>query len=77
MEENINKDEKEFIDLKEERAMIMLPEDVIEVEINATIYTNGELRHVSKHLSNKELREAFRDADKNYIGPDDVFELID
>ena len=67
MEENINKDEKEFIDLKEERAMIMLPEDVIE----------GELRHVSKHLSNKELREAFRDADKNYIGPDDVFELID
>lgn len=73
----IKKNEREYIDLKEERAIIMLPEDSVEIEISATIYKDGELCYVSKRLNNKELYKAFCDAEENYIDPTDMFELVE
>lgn len=73
----VKKDEREYIDLKEERAIIMLPEDSVEIEISATIYKDGELCYVSKCLNNKELHKAFCDAEENYIDPTDMFELVE
>lgn len=67
----------EEMELKESRAMVYLPENAVEVEIKATIFSNGELVKVGKIMALKEIQESFRDAEENYIGPDDKFVLTE
>jgi len=65
------------VEIMEHRAMLCLPENAVEVEINAKVFENGELMNVSKKLSMQDLREAFRKADDGYIDDDDVFVLTE
>ena len=67
----------EEMELKESRAMVYLPENAVEVEIKATIFSNGELVKVGKIMALKEIQESFRDAEENYIGSDDRFVLTE
>ena len=71
---NIN-NVNQLVDLEECRAMVMLPIDAIEIEINATIYRDNNLFNVSKTLNNRNLQKAFRDAETNYTEDDDEFIL--
>ena len=61
------------MELSEARAMVYIPENAVEVEINATIYENGKLIKVGKIMTMKEVQEAFRDAEENYIDDNDKF----
>ena len=61
------------VELSEARAMVYIPEGSVELEINATVYENGELIKVGKTMTLKEIQEALRDAEENYISDDDKF----
>lgn len=69
-------EEKEFM-LNEHRAMIYLPEDAVEVRVEAKVYHDGELITAQKILTMGDLREAFRKADEGYIDDDDRFVLTE
>lgn len=73
----MGKKKEKTIELQEHRAMICLPEDAVEVEINAKVYFDGEIIDASKKLTMQELREAFRKADDGYIDEDDRFVITD
>ena len=66
-------EEKIPMELTEARAIVYIPENAVEVEINATIYDNGSLIKVGKTMTMKEIQEAFRNAEENYIEDDDEF----
>lgn len=72
--ENINEEE---IEIMSSRAMIYLPDNAVDVEITATIYQDGKLINVVKKMSMKEIQDAIKDAEENYIGPDDKFVLTE
>lgn len=66
-------DEQNYVEVKENRAMVYLPEDAVEVSINAVLYKDGELLKVQKVLNNNDIHKAFDDADRNYIEDTDMF----
>lgn len=66
-----------YVEIQENRAMIYLPKEAIEININAVLYKNGELLKVQKILNNDDIHKAFDDADKNYIEDTDMFELTE
>ncbi len=70
-------EEKKYIELTEHRAMITLPEDSLEVEINCKIFHEGDIQEVSKTMNMQEIREAFRKADDGYIDEDDTFVITE
>ena len=70
-------EDKEYIELEAVRAMIYIPENTIELEINATIYADGKIRKVGSKLNLQECRDAIRDAEMNYIEDDDLFGLTE
>ena len=65
------------VELATHRAMIYLPEDAVEVEINAKVFKDGSLIDVMNKMTMKDLREAFRKADDGYVDEDDEFVLTD
>ena len=69
--------EPEHVQLTEQRAMVMLPKDAVEIELIANIYENGSISRVSKVITNEEIQKAFRDADRNYVDDEDVFVFAD
>lgn len=68
-------DEKEF-KLKEERALIWLPDTALRVELVVDVYINGMIAKVSQELDFEKIKKAFRDAE-NYIGDEDTFILTE
>lgn len=66
----------ETMEVHEDRAMIYLPSDAVQVEIIAKICTeDNRLINVSKILNVREIMDAFMDARDNYIEDDDEFVL--
>ncbi len=70
-------EEKEYIELQEHRAMIHLPENAVEVTMEAKVFENGELQTVSKTYNMSQIREMFRKADDGYIDDDDRFTITE
>lgn len=73
----VPEDDTETVELDEHRAMIYLPENAVEVKVNAKVYHEGEIIDASKKMTLEDIREAFRKADDGYIDDDDVFYLTD
>ena len=69
--------EEDTVELMEHRAMICLPEDSVEVEINAKVFHDGEIVSVTKKMTMSDLRTAFKKADDGYIDDDDRFVLTE
>ena len=70
--------EEKMIKVEEERAMVYIPRDAIEIEISAKLYLGGDsFKDVKKTMNMHEIREAIRKAEEGYIDEDDVFELTD
>lgn len=61
------------IELKQARAMLMLPENCVELKAVCKVFEDGELIEVGTVFGIAELRQAFRDAELNYIEDDDKF----
>lgn len=70
-------DGKDMIEVPTHRAMIEFPENAVEIEVKAKIYSEWELIDVSKKYGLNEIREMFRKADEGYIDDDDRFVLTD
>ena len=69
--------EKKYIEVNVHRAMIELPENAVEITVNAKVFTDGKLLEVSNVYDMAAVREMFRKADDGYIDDDDVFTITD
>ena len=65
------------INLETEKIVVEIPVQAIEVKITAKIYFDGEIHEVENKMSLKEIREAFDDAEENYIPPDASFVITE
>ena len=65
---------KDFIELEEDYAVIILPKEAVEVNLQVKVYHEGNLLTVGKKLSLEDIRDAFRRRE-DYIAPDDTFVL--
>ena len=65
--------EKEYIELDEHYAVLQLPTNAIEIDINAKVYIDGKVQEVGCKYNLEEIRRAFQDADDNYIDPDERY----
>ena len=72
-------DEKEYVELIEQRAMVMLPENAVAVTIKCKVYDSDakDLVSCEKTMSISEIRKAFQDAEDNYMDDDDTFVITD
>ena len=64
-----------IIDLDQSFIVLAIPDDTVELEINAKIYIDGELHDVFRHMDFSEIRAAIRDGEQNYIPDDALFTL--
>ena len=65
----------ETIELESDYIVLSIPKDTIEVEINATIWEDGTTQKVTHKMGLAEVRDAFKDAEMNYIDPDAKFSI--
>lgn len=65
------------IELMEHRAIVNVPEDAIEIELNCKVFHNGEIVNVGKVMKLSDIREAFRKADNGYIDDDDRYMITE
>ena len=73
----VPEEDQNMISLQNHRAMVEMPEDAVEVILNAKVYHNGQLIDVSRKLTMDDIRTAFRKADDGYIDDEDQFVLTD
>lgn len=69
--------EEDMVELQEHRAMVELPENAVEVNINVKVYSGGKVLDVCKNLSLNDIREAFQKADDGYIDDNDRFVITE
>ena len=78
METKENKQVAGQVEVASDRAMIYIPHNSIEVEINAKVYNGGNtVKMLSRTMDMDEIKEAVRKAEEGYIDEDDMFELTD
>ena len=67
----------EEISLNLKRAMLEIPENAVDAVFTFKIYDGGEIKEVKTTMNMSEIRAAIEDAERNYIGEDDMFVLTD
>lgn len=71
----MSEEEKE-VNVDIEHAMLDIPAHAVEIEINAKVYLDGELKTVRTIYDFDSIRTAIKEAE-DYIAPDDMFALTD
>ena len=71
------KQEKTEIALTDQFMVLAVPERTLEVVITAKVWNDGKVIEVSKTMPYEEVRDAFKDAERNYIPEDAIFALTD
>ena len=71
------KQEKTEIALTDQFMVLAVPERTLEVVITAKVWNDGKVIEVSKTMPYEEVRDAFKDAERNYIPEDAIFSLTD
>ena len=66
-----------YVELKEKRSMIHLPENSVCVKVECDVYQDGKIVKVWKELGMSEVQTAFRLAEDNYIEDTDMFQLTE
>ena len=69
--------EEKYVELPEHRAMVMLPENAVQIQIIAKVFEDGDIQNVSMTYDLSDIREMFRKADEGYIDENDRFVLTD
>ena len=59
------------------KIMVQIPENSIEVYIQAKFYEKGKLIEVYNTMDIDMIRERFQDAEENYLDPSEVFVLTE
>lgn len=67
----------EGIELTNERAILDIPENCVELTLVCKVYLDGKLQSVQRTLVMKEIQEAVRKAAEGYIDEDDKFYLTE
>ena len=67
----------EEIKLNLKRAMLEIPENAVDAVFTFKIYDGGEIKEVKTTMNMSEIRAAIEDAERNYIGEDDMFVLTE
>lgn len=67
----------ETIELEEKWAVISIPKDTVEIELNIKVFYNGELVKVGTVMGLDDVRTALRKAEEGYIDEDDRFVSTD
>lgn len=71
----------EGIELANERAILDIPENCVELTLNCKVFLDGELKTVMRTMSLKEIREAFDEykvaEECGYIPPNALFALTE
>lgn len=67
----------EEISLNLKRAMLEIPENAVDAVFTFKIYDGGEIKEVKTTMNMSEIRAAIEDAERNYIGDEDLFVLTD
>ena len=65
------------IELSEMRAMVFLPENAVEIELNCKVFDGDKIIPVYKKMDLSAIRAAFMDAENNYFEDDDTFKLTE
>lgn len=65
------------IELESDYAVIDLPVNTVTVELNVTVFEDGELHTVTRKLDLSDVRDAFREASENYFNDDDTYVLTE
>jgi hypothetical protein len=67
----------EVVKMPSEYAVISLPRDAVWVDMTIKVMQNGEITKVGCILDTSAIREAFHEADRNYLPDDAVFTLTE
>ena len=62
-------------ELKLEFIVLVIPAETVEIDINAKIYHDGDLKIAHRNMDMLEVQEAINDARRNYIPEDAIFSL--
>ena len=73
----VEQNKPETVELPTTNAVVEIPEDTIELEINATVLIDGKLTKVQRVMKNKEIQNALHEAAEGYIPTNAVIELTD
>lgn len=68
-------EEKEYVEVTEDRAMLYVPHNALEATLTFKVYLDGEIKTIQTTLTQDELAEAVRKAADGYIDEDDKFVL--
>ena len=69
--------ENNEIELCEDYAVIMLPENSVEVRLEVKVFENGELMTVQKTMDFGDIRQAFKMGEEDLFPSDAVYQLTD
>lgn len=72
----MNEEKNRAIELESAWAVIDLPENVVNVELKADIYMDGEIKKVYRTLDMRELKEAFKRGE-SYFDADETYTITD
>lgn len=72
----MNEEKNRAIELESAWAVIDLPENVVNVELKADIYMDGEIKTVCRTLDMRDLKEAFRRGE-SYFDGDETYHVTD
>ena len=67
----------EEITLQEENAVILLPTDIVKLEMTVHVYHDGKIIKAGRVMDISELRRAFMLAEEYYEDPDAIYALTD
>lgn len=65
------------IELAQEYAIVVLPRNSIEVEIQAKIYQDGKIVTVANTMTMDDIRKAFKEAAEGYMPEDATFQITE
>lgn len=68
---------RETVELPTDYAVVSLPSDAVWVEMVVKVMRDGEIVKIAHQMDTKAIRDAFKEAEKNYLPDDAVFTLTE
>ena len=70
-------EKRNFIELKNHRAIVEIPENSVEVIMHIKVFVDGEIKEVAAVFDQEMIRKAFQKADDGYIDEEDRFMITE
>lgn len=69
--------EEKGIELESTKIMLQVPVNAVEINVECVVYEDGKTQKVTKNLGLSDIRSAMKDAEGNYVYPDEEYYLSD